>query len=193
MYPTKKEVFRRVINQDLGEGQPGSTLDQGDHNLPADFLERLQDTLGLRVNGAFSSVANRILSLETLLPFKKMGILHWGAMGYGPTGMAKVYRDTGYNFGEGDTVFVIGVMRCWAYDIPHWRESELWITMGVTTLRIGEQVVSESIQKAGRYNVLLGGIMEYSTYAGLMKIAISIKSASAGGDIDSADLLYFVI
>lgn len=55
-YPTNKETFRRVVNQDLTQGIPGDTVDENDQNLPADFLERLQDTLGYNIKMGYASV-----------------------------------------------------------------------------------------------------------------------------------------
>ena len=46
-YPDDKETFRRVVNQDLSHGIEGDTVDQGDQNNMGDFLERLEDTLGM--------------------------------------------------------------------------------------------------------------------------------------------------
>jgi len=66
MYPADKETFRRVVNRDLSGGIPGTTLDKDDQNLPADFLERLQDTLGLEVNGEYASVAERLNTIPNL-------------------------------------------------------------------------------------------------------------------------------
>lgn len=54
-YPDDKETFRRVINQDL-PAEPGTVLDQGDQNLPADFLERLQDTFGYNIKMGYANV-----------------------------------------------------------------------------------------------------------------------------------------
>lgn len=54
-YPDDKETFRRVINQELPT-IPGDLVDENDQNLPADFLERMQDTLGYNIKMGFASV-----------------------------------------------------------------------------------------------------------------------------------------
>jgi len=54
-YPDDKETFRRVVNQDLPDVD-GDTVDENDQNLPADFLERLQDTLGYGIKMGYASV-----------------------------------------------------------------------------------------------------------------------------------------
>jgi len=56
-YPDDKEIFRRVVNQDL-PNIPGDVVDENDQNLPADFLERLQDILGYNIKMGFASVKN---------------------------------------------------------------------------------------------------------------------------------------
>ena len=54
-YPVDKETFRRVVNQELPT-IPGDVLNENDQNLPADFLERLQDTLGYDIKMGEASV-----------------------------------------------------------------------------------------------------------------------------------------
>ena len=54
-YPDDKETFRRVVNQDL-PAEPGNVVDENDQNLPADFLERLQDTLGYGIKMGYATV-----------------------------------------------------------------------------------------------------------------------------------------
>lgn len=63
-YPDTKETFRRVENQDLPDVD-GDIVDEDDHNLPVDFLERLQDVLGLDILGGFGSVKLRLDDLTT--------------------------------------------------------------------------------------------------------------------------------
>ena len=63
-YPDEKETFRRVVGEDLTQGIPGDVIKAEDHNLTVDFLERLQDILGLNPQGSASSVAVRLQSLE---------------------------------------------------------------------------------------------------------------------------------
>lgn len=54
-YPDNKETFRRVINQELPD-IPGDTVDENDQNLPANFLERLQDTFGYNIKMGYTTV-----------------------------------------------------------------------------------------------------------------------------------------
>jgi len=54
-YPDDKEEFRRVVNEDLPAVE-GTVLDENDQNLPADFLERLQDTFGYNIKMGYASV-----------------------------------------------------------------------------------------------------------------------------------------
>lgn len=54
-YPDDKETFRRVVNQEL-PAIPGDTVDEDDQNLPASFLERLQDTLGYGIKMGYASM-----------------------------------------------------------------------------------------------------------------------------------------
>lgn len=65
-YPVNKETFRRVVNQDLPTVE-GDIVDEDDQNLPADFLERLQDTLGYSILGGYGSVKARLDGMQTLI------------------------------------------------------------------------------------------------------------------------------
>jgi len=71
-YPVDKELFRRVVGENLAEGIPGDVVIADDQNNPANFLERLQDTLGLEVQGAFPSVADRLNSLSSFSNMKQI-------------------------------------------------------------------------------------------------------------------------
>ena len=46
-FPVDKETWRRVIGKNLSIGQVGDNVTTDDHNLIADFLERLEDILGI--------------------------------------------------------------------------------------------------------------------------------------------------
>jgi len=65
-YPDDKEEFRRVVNQDLPDVE-GDIVDKDDQNKPADFLERLQDTIGLNIKGGEASLNSRINLIESAL------------------------------------------------------------------------------------------------------------------------------
>jgi len=64
-YPDDKETFRRVVNQDLTQGIPGDTVDENDQNLPADFLERLQDIFGYNLLGGFDTLKLRLDNIDS--------------------------------------------------------------------------------------------------------------------------------
>lgn len=68
-YPENKETFRRVVNQLLPEVR-GDVVRDEDQNLPADFLERLQDTLGYNFKSGYESLAERIQKIENGVPYK---------------------------------------------------------------------------------------------------------------------------
>lgn len=64
-YPTSKDTWTRKVNRDLSIGQIGDELDEEDFNTWADWVEALQDTLGLLINGGYSSVADRLDDMPT--------------------------------------------------------------------------------------------------------------------------------
>lgn len=90
-YPDDKETFRRVVNQELPD-IPGDVLDENDQNLPADFLERLQDTLGYGIKMGYATVKaffDYVVSQITLIAGKvnKAGDTMTGNLTLeGPTG-----------------------------------------------------------------------------------------------------------
>jgi len=65
-FPTDKETWTPKVGKDLSLGVLGDVLEASDFNDYADFLERLQDTLGLDIIGDFASVKLRLDDTATL-------------------------------------------------------------------------------------------------------------------------------
>jgi len=65
VFPADKETWRRVEGKDLPLGKLGDVVEDTDHNDFADFLERLQDVLGLTILAGFGSVKLRLADMDT--------------------------------------------------------------------------------------------------------------------------------
>ena len=191
-YPTDKETFNRVINQDLGAGIPGSTLDQGDHNLPADFLERLQDTLGLEVQGAAATVADRISSLENLLGLKFWKVVDFADINYTSAGFPKIFVTTGYTAEIGDTIFIIGGADMVSSAFPADVSVDVKTKIGITETSLGWNSRMEIINAAGKKRHLLGSKTKVLSSAGDFSIGLVSGGASGNGSLYSPSFLFLV-
>jgi len=65
VFPADKETWRRVEGKDLPLSKLGDVIEDTDHNDYADFLERLQDVLGLTILSGFGSVKLRLADIDT--------------------------------------------------------------------------------------------------------------------------------
>jgi len=65
VFPADKETWRRVEGKDLPLSKLGDVIEDTDHNDYADFLERLQDVLGLTILAGFGSVKLRLADMDT--------------------------------------------------------------------------------------------------------------------------------
>jgi len=65
VFPADKETWRRVEGKDLPLSKLGDVIEDTDHNDYADFLERLQDVLGLTILSGFGSVKLRLADMDT--------------------------------------------------------------------------------------------------------------------------------
>ena len=67
-YPVDKELFPAVTGRDPALGIKGDRVKASEHNKVFDFLERLQDTLGISILGGKASVKARLDDIESNLP-----------------------------------------------------------------------------------------------------------------------------
>lgn len=74
-YPQDQETFRRVINRNLTEKIPGTTLDENDQNLPASFLEKLQNLIGYKTPTPGNTIYERLDAMPNLVNIKKIQIM----------------------------------------------------------------------------------------------------------------------
>jgi hypothetical protein len=65
-YPEEKETFDRRVGKDLSQGIIGDPVYADDHNNTVDFIERLEDTLGLNITGEEETLAARLDAMPTL-------------------------------------------------------------------------------------------------------------------------------
>lgn len=75
-YPQDKETWRRVVGRDFPASETGDEVEDDDHNLPVDFMERLEDILGYDFIDGFSDLADR---LDTLIASEDASL--WAMLG----------------------------------------------------------------------------------------------------------------
>ena len=65
-YPEEKETFRRVVGENLAAGVAGDVVKAEDRNEVVDFLERLQDILGVNLGNIIKKVEGKIIENITI-------------------------------------------------------------------------------------------------------------------------------
>lgn len=105
-YPDDKEIFRRVVGEDLAAGIPGDIVTADDRNKPVDFLERLQDTLGVGIKGGEVNLNDRIKALEDSKIYSKGAVNLLGDMTFDSGSLSHIVIPTFSPLVENDVVFL---------------------------------------------------------------------------------------
>lgn len=64
-FPVDKETWTDKVNRDLSVGEAGDMIDAGDVNALYDFLERLEDTLGISFISPYGSLKLKLDDMPT--------------------------------------------------------------------------------------------------------------------------------
>ena len=191
-YPTDKETFRRVENQDIGQGIPGSTLDQDDHNKPVDFIERLQDTLGLEIQGTETSVAERLTAIESKFQLKFFSVVDFADISFTTAGFTKVFVATGYTAEAGDRIFIMGGADISFSTAPQSINVDVKLKTGVTEYSLGWSSRMEIAVVAGKSRHALGSKSKVLATGGDFSIGLIGTGATDGGILYNPSFMFLV-